>query len=186
MVKIIKMTDQAYCPWCGGDLTWKSDNKSAICRKCNRNIFPNPRPTVSLILINNDRILFLRRTIQPKQGYLDLLGGFIDLTDNSAESAALREAEEETGLNLKIGNLNYICTTMGRDYAYQGVNIESLNIYFFTDITDQQVNSIKLNTENSEVVWLDAAESLNENLAFEIHKKAIKQYIIVHDNKKEV
>lgn len=69
------------CPQCGtGVQTWR-----------------NPFPTVDIIISKGNKVLLIERKNEP-QGWA-LPGGFVDYGE-SLEQAALREAFEETGLEL--------------------------------------------------------------------------------------
>jgi len=59
----------------------------------------NPLPTVDLIIEYNDGIILIKRK-NPPPGWA-LPGGFIDYGE-SIESAAIREAKEETGLEVEL------------------------------------------------------------------------------------
>ena len=69
------------CPQCKSEIT------------CHR----NPVPTVDIIIEINDRIVLIERK-NPPYGWA-LPGGFVDYGE-SYEAAALREAREETGLEV--------------------------------------------------------------------------------------
>lgn len=60
-------------------------------------VFRNPTPTVDIIIEINDHIVLIERK-NPPFGWA-LPGGFVDYGE-SYESAALREAQEETGLSV--------------------------------------------------------------------------------------
>ena len=67
--------------------------------------FRNPVPTVDIIIEVGDQIVLIKRK-NPPHGWA-LPGGFVDHGE-SYETAALREAEEETGL--KVTNLQQFRT----------------------------------------------------------------------------
>jgi len=61
--------------------------------------FRNPTPTVDIIIELDDKILLIER-MNPPHGWA-LPGGFVDYNE-SLESAARREALEETGLKVEL------------------------------------------------------------------------------------
>ncbi len=67
------------------------------CPHCNKKIqvYRNPVPTVDIIIEIGEAIVLIKRK-NPPHGWA-LPGGFVDYGE-SYETAALREAEEETGL----------------------------------------------------------------------------------------
>ncbi len=70
------------CPHCGSEVK----------------VHRNPVPTVDIIIEIDDRIVLIERK-NPPFGWA-LPGGFVDYGE-SFETAALREAEEETGLKVR-------------------------------------------------------------------------------------
>ena len=67
-----------------------------------------PKPVTPLltvdavILVNNQRdVVLIRRKNPPFQGELALPGGFVDIGE-TVEQACIREAKEETNINVKI------------------------------------------------------------------------------------
>jgi 8-oxo-dGTP diphosphatase len=72
----------------------------------------NPAPTVDIIIELKEGIVLIERE-NPPYGYA-LPGGFID-EGESAEMAAIREAREETGLDVTLKELLYVYSDPGRD-----------------------------------------------------------------------
>ena len=66
--------------------------------KSSRNV-RNPLPTADLIIEVNEGIILIKRK-NPPEGWA-LPGGFVDYGE-SVESAAVREAKEETGLDAEL------------------------------------------------------------------------------------
>lgn len=81
------------------------DNK-LHCPACGLDFYLNPKPANSVILKNEGgEYLFVVRAHEPKKGYLDFPGGFVDEGENF-EGAARREVKEELGI--EVGKLEYL------------------------------------------------------------------------------
>ncbi len=61
-------------------------------------------PVVLMAIMNEDKILLLKRTKRPYQGYWSIPGGKLQLQE-SIPDCALREAEEETGLKCQFSHI---------------------------------------------------------------------------------
>ena len=79
-----------------------------------------PRPETPLltvdavILYESDKIVLIRRKNPPYQGELALPGGFVDIGE-TVENACIREAREETNLNVQINKLIGVFSDPKRD-----------------------------------------------------------------------
>ena len=74
--------------------------------------YRNPVPTVDLIIRLPDGILLIERKNPPHGKALP--GGFVD-EGETVESAAIREAMEETGLAVELKELFYVYSDPSRD-----------------------------------------------------------------------
>lgn len=98
------MLKKKYCHFCGKKLTEKyiEGRNRKYCTKCREPIYENPIPaTCTIVADSQNRILLVKRNVEPKTGHWCLPGGFMEL-DETPEEAALRELEEETGIVGKI------------------------------------------------------------------------------------
>lgn len=95
-----------YCPECGSELSDKKieGRKRKYCGKCGWINYLNPVPATASLLREKDKVLLVRRGIEPCRGKLALPGGYIELGE-SPETAALRELKEETGIEGEIEKL---------------------------------------------------------------------------------
>jgi len=60
-----------------------------------------PVVAVDIIILNNEKVVLVKRLNEPYKGYWALPGGFVEYGE-TVEQAAIREAKEETGLNVEI------------------------------------------------------------------------------------
>lgn len=74
-----------------------------------------PRLTVDPVILTPDgRVVLVRRRFAPFAGRYALPGGFVEYGE-TAEKACMREAEEETGLKVRIKKLLGVYSDPGRD-----------------------------------------------------------------------
>ena len=73
------------------------------------------RPTtVDALIVEKGKIVLIKRGTEPFKGEWALPGGFVD-SQETAEAACVREAKEETGLDVKIEGLTGVFSEPGRD-----------------------------------------------------------------------
>jgi len=87
------------------------------CPHCKKetSVHRNPLPTVDIIIEIDDMIVLIKRK-NPPYGWA-LPGGFVDYGE-SFENAALREAEEETGLKVEKLKQFHTYSDPGRDSRF--------------------------------------------------------------------
>ncbi len=92
-----------YCPICAHELTLREEGgrMRPACSQCGYIHFVNPVPGVGLVIEMDGGIVLIQRGHPPHKGEWALPSGFVE-ADESAEEAAIREAEEETGLKIEI------------------------------------------------------------------------------------
>ncbi|MCX5862384.1 MAG: NUDIX hydrolase [Desulfomonile sp.] len=92
------------------------------CPRCNHNIplHRNPLPTTDVVIRNGDGIVLIKRK-NPPPGWA-IPGGFIDYGE-SAEEAAIREAMEETSLEIRDLMLLGVYSKADRDPRQHTISI---------------------------------------------------------------
>ncbi|MDX1994256.1 MAG: GNAT family N-acetyltransferase [bacterium] len=97
------MATPVYCPNCGQKLTQRKEGgrMRPACNNCGYIHYVNPVPGVGLLIEVAGGLVLIQRRNPPHRGEWTLPSGFVE-ADESAEEAALREAEEETGLKVEI------------------------------------------------------------------------------------
>ncbi len=77
-------------------------------------MMPTPALTVDAIILHQQKIVLIKRKNPPFEGSYALPGGFVDVGE-TVEDAVLREAKEETGLDIDIIRLVGIYSDPARD-----------------------------------------------------------------------
>lgn len=92
-----------FCPFCGSHLQARPDGERhrQHCALCNNNHYRNPVVGVAVIVVENDRILLVKRA-GTYAGQWCIPCGYVEW-DEDVRRAAWRELKEETGLDTDIG-----------------------------------------------------------------------------------
>ncbi|MFX0004191.1 MAG: NUDIX domain-containing protein [Promethearchaeota archaeon] len=121
----------------------------------------------AVILANNENdIVLIRRRNPPFQNMLALPGGFVDL-EEKVEDACIREAYEETNINVKIVKLIGVFSDPKRDPRSHTVSVA----FLCEPKTDNEKPQAKDDAAALEIVPLSKITSLK--LAFD-HLEIIK------------
>jgi 8-oxo-dGTP diphosphatase len=107
-----------FCPSCGGRLETRrlkaTEPERPVCTACGHIVYLDPKVAVGTIIRTADEALVLvRRAIEPGYGLWVFPGGYVDRGEEIT-SAAIREAREESGLEVRIDSLVNIYSYGGR------------------------------------------------------------------------
>jgi 8-oxo-dGTP diphosphatase len=109
-----------FCPRCGGALESRllkvTEPARLVCSRCNFVHYIDPKVAVGTIITDDSgRVVLVKRAIEPGYGKWVFPGGFIDRGE-TVEDAAVREAREECGLDIRLERLINV-------YSYPGVTV---------------------------------------------------------------
>jgi ADP-ribose pyrophosphatase len=158
-----------FCPSCGGPLEKRSlkasDPDRLVCAACGFVFYMDPKVAVGTIITAPDsRLVLVRRAIEPGYGLWVFPGGFVDRGEELPK-AAIREAREESGLDVRLDGLVNI-------YSYPDAAV-IIVVYAATAISgelcaDDECLEARLFTRE-ELPW--------EQLAFRSTREALQDYL---------
>lgn len=109
-----------FCPRCGGPLLSQvlktGDPARLVCDACGFVLYLDPKVAVGTIIRlpeAGDRLVLVRRAISPGHGLWVFPGGYVDRGE-PLETAAIREAREECGLEVRLDGLVNLYSYPGR------------------------------------------------------------------------
>ena len=107
-----------FCPVCGGALESRllksGDPERLVCAACGFVFYLDPKLAVGTIIHDErGRVVLVRRAIEPGYGKWVFPGGYVDRGEE-VQVAAVREAREEVGLDVRIDRLVNIYSYTGR------------------------------------------------------------------------
>ena len=158
-----------FCPACGGALEKRSlkatDPDRLVCGACAFVFYLDPKVAVgSIIDAGDDRLVLVRRAIEPGYGLWVFPGGFVDRGEELPK-AAIREAREESGLEVRLDRLVNI-------YSYPDAAV-IIVVYAATAISGELCGD----EECLEARLFRADEIPWEELAFRSTREALRDYL---------
>jgi len=158
-----------YCPRCGHELT-KSHidgriRMHCVQPECEYVYYQNPIPAAGAILVEDDRVLLVKRAHPPRIGWWCIPAGFMEWHEHPTETT-IRELEEETGLKIMIDSFFEV---------YSGTDDPRSNailmLYLGTIIGGQ----LQAADDALDVRWF-SLDNLPDKIAFESHVQALADY----------
>jgi 8-oxo-dGTP diphosphatase len=108
--------------------------------------YPNcPFAAVSIVVVQNEKVLLMKRAHDPKTGFYSIPGGLVDLGENF-EDSAIREVEEETGLKVRLEKMIDVIDNITRDE--KGIRFHYVLIGFLAKPVRHE-DKLILSTESS-------------------------------------
>jgi 8-oxo-dGTP diphosphatase len=158
-----------HCPQCGGVLEQRrlkaGDPPRLVCTGCAFIFYLDPKVAVGTIVRSaDDRIVLVRRAIEPGYGLWVFPGGYVDRGE-TVTAAALRETREEAGLEVRLDGLVNI-------YSYPGRPI--IVIVYTASILGGE---LRIDEESLEARLFAAADIPWSELAFLSTRDALRDFL---------
>ena len=163
-----------YCPRCGSNHFEEHNFKSKHCSDCGFTYYANPSSATAAFIINErHELLVVRRAKEPAKGTLDLPGGFVDMYE-TIEGGMAREIEEETGLKIDIGQLQYLFSTPNR-YLYSGMTIHTLDSAYLVRVPNDV--EVRAADDAADYMWIPLREVCVEHFGLHSIREAVRRFI---------
>ena len=114
-----------HCPSCGTPLALaeSGDRPRPTCSNCGFVQYRNPAPTVSVLVVDGDRVLLGKRGGSPGKGTWSLPSGYVDFEEDFL-TTAIRETKEETGLDIEVCSIiNVVSSFVSPRYHFLGIYV---------------------------------------------------------------
>jgi 8-oxo-dGTP pyrophosphatase MutT (NUDIX family) len=167
-----------YCPRCSEPAGLDGGSRRIICPHCDFKLYLNTAAAVAGLLFDPyGRLMVVRRSRDPRKGFLDLPGGFVDFGED-AEGALRRELREELGLELAAGSkgAEYF-RSIPNIYMYGDVLYHTLDLFFICRTEKgfplPSVSSLELNDEIAEILYKFPKDISEDEIAFDSMKNLI-------------
>ena len=107
-----------FCPVCGGAFESRTikagEPERLVCTSCGFVFYLDPKVAVGTIISDErNHIVLVKRAIEPGYGKWVFPGGYVDRGEE-VKVAAVREAREEVGLDVQLGELINVYSYPGR------------------------------------------------------------------------
>jgi ADP-ribose pyrophosphatase YjhB (NUDIX family) len=157
-----------FCPACGGRFETRQlkagDPSRLVCGRCGYIHYFDPKVAVGTVITTaDDTIVLVRRAIEPGYGLWVFPGGYVDRGEE-IKVAAIREAREEAGLDVRLDGLINI-------YSYPGRPIVIV-VYKASIVAGE----LRIDEESLEARLFSRGEIPWRELAFRSTREALEDY----------
>jgi len=145
-----------------------ADGKKIICPFCNKDTgkYLSPSPTVDIIIETAGGIVLIKRK-NPPFGWA-IPGGFVDYGE-TVEAAAVREAKEETGLDVTLTGILGVYSDPERDLRFHTIS----TVFMAT------AQGIPVGLDDAAEAQVFKTDTLPKPLAFD-HAKILADYLLTN------
>ncbi len=131
-------------------------------------MYKNPGHTVIIIIENSDKLVLIRRNIEPYKGSIMFPGGFVEYGE-TVEHAARRESMEEAGASIELVDILGVYSDPKRDP--RGHNISTVFVAKMIS------NNLKAGDDADEVYLFKPEEINISKLGFD-HPQIFRHYLL--------
>ncbi len=158
--------DPKYCPHCATALEPRPEHGVVrpTCPKCAFIWYRNPVPAAGVLIVDEGRVLLVKRKYDPRAGAWCIPAGFME-SGETPEETALRELREETGL---VGALT------GLFHVYAGFDDPRVRAVLILYTARVAGGALVPGDDAIDAAWF-ALDELPRDIAFEAHREALAE-----------
>ena len=160
--------EYSFCPRCGGGLESRKlkahEPERLVCRQCSFIFYLDPKVVAGTLFTIENRVVLLRRGVEPGLGKWVFPGGYVDRGE-SVQEAAIRETQEESYVDVRLSSLLDV-------YSYP--RSPNVIVVYAADVVGGE---LKAGDESVEARTFAASQIPWDELAFHSTKDALKDYI---------
>lgn len=127
----------------------------------------NPIPTIDAIIEKEGKIVLVKRNTEPFKELWAIPGGHVDYGE-TVEHATIREAEEETGLKIRLKEILGVYSRPDRN-----PDKHTMATVFVAEVVDGR---LKAGSDTIDAKWVSLNEIDFDNLAFD-HAQILRDYL---------
>jgi len=157
------------CPRCGSRLEKQIlDHRprlKCVNRECDFVYYHNPAPAAGALVIQEGKILLVKRAVAPREDWWCIPAGFMEWAEHPRETA-VRELQEETGVDIRIKELFEV---------YSGDDDFRTNAVLILYLASIESGHPQAADDAKEVGFFEF-DSLPDRIAFISHRQALDDY----------
>ncbi|MBN2304750.1 MAG: NUDIX hydrolase [Anaerolineae bacterium] len=170
-----------FCQVCGHAMTDQHayGKSRRVCPDCGYVHFQDPKVAAVIFIEHRNRVLLVRRVMNPERGKWALPAGYIDYGEDPRD-AAVREVQEETGLEIAITRL--IDVQGGPTQNSSAHHGASIVIIYGARVVN---GTAEPRDDADAVLWYAASDPLPD-IAFESTRTMLETWIAKQNNQNDL
>lgn len=156
--------DPTFCPRCAAALEPRPEHGVVrpTCPHCAYIWYRNPVPAAGVLIVDEGRVLLVKRKFDPRAGQWCIPAGFME-SGETPEHTAVRELEEETGL---VGQLT------GLFHVYAGFDDPRVRAVLILYTATVAGGMLVPGDDAIDAAWF-SLDALPQDIAFAAHRQAL-------------
>lgn len=157
----------SYCPQCSAELEERmlelEQKARMVCPDCDFVYYHNPTPAAGVVLLEESRVLLVKRKYEPRVGMWTLPAGFVEAQED-VRSCAVRETKEETNIDVELIRLFDV---------YSALDDPRASVILILYLGRRTGGTLQCGDDASDARFFEI-EDLPGAIAFQAHREALR------------